>query len=196
VFLNGSPVDENTVLILEDQSYNPIAEVMVSATGSYVINNVPSSTEGYNLLFAQERNSHLGVYEVFSYGWFGPIVVEDGAEIILPDFDIGLQGFDTINPVPDSSIQLSTITSQTPLIFQWIPHPLASEYWVSLLNGTLKQIWDSGRLTEPNASFDGTFDDGSQIQAGQYWWRVSLQGPLGDLTITASAFLDGFSIVP
>lgn len=193
---NGVPVEQNATLILRDKFNNQVAQAVVSANGTYAFDNVPPDLEGYTLLFSQYLNSSFGVYEVFSYGWFGPIIVNIGANLVLPDFDIGLQGFDSINPIPDSRIRLSQITNQTPLAFQWVPHPYASEYWVTLSDDTLRNIWQSGRIAATSVNFNGTLADGSQIQPGQYWWQVGMQGSLGDFTITAFGFFDGFTIIP
>jgi hypothetical protein len=197
LLVNGMLVDQDTTLILEDQSFNQIAETITLPVGRYLFDGVPANLDGYNVLFSQERNSSFGEYEVFSNAWIGPIVVSDGASIDLPDFDIGLQGLEYTNPIPDSQIPISTITDDSPLTFRWTGYPYAGSYWVTLLDGdNFAEIWKSGLVSDTNVDFNGTLMDGSRIQPGQHWWGVGVQGTLGEFAITAFGFLDGFLVIP
>lgn len=197
LLLDGVPIEENVQLILEDQSFNQIAETIVASNGIYTYYDVPTNLDGYNILFSQDQNDNLGVYEVVSWGWLGPIIVQDGAAIDLPDFDIGLQGFEYTNPTPDSQIPITSITENSPITFQWTGYPYAGTYWVTLLDGdNLNEVWKSGLITNLSVNFNGTLNDSSKIQAGQYWWGVGFQGTLGDYNITAFGFLDGFTVTP
>jgi hypothetical protein len=45
------------------------------------------------VLFAQEWNTQYDVNQVISWGWIGPVAVENGADVELADFDTSLQGF-------------------------------------------------------------------------------------------------------
>lgn len=197
LLLNGIPIEENAYLILEDQSFTQIAETIVSQDGIYTFYDVPTNLDGYNILFSQDHNNDYGVYDVVSWGWLGPIIVQEGSVIDLPDFDVGLQGLEYLNPIPDSQISGSAITENSPLSFQWTGHPYAESYWVTLLDGeNFVEIWKSGVMTNPSADFDGRLNDNSIIQPGQYWWVVGFKGTLGDFTITGFGFLDGFTVIP
>jgi hypothetical protein len=197
LLLNGIPIEENAYLILEDQSFTQIAETIVSQDGIYTFYNVPTNLDGYNILFSQDHNNDYGVYDVVSWSWLGPITVQEGSVIDLPDFDVGLQGLEYLNPIPDSQISGSAITENSPLSFQWTGHPYAESYWVTLLDGeNFVEIWKSGVMTNPSVDFDGRLNDNSLIQPGQYWWVVGFKGTLGDFTITGFGFLDGFTVIP
>ena len=197
LLLNGIPIEENAYLILEDQSFTQIAETIVSQDGIYTFYNVPTNLDGYNILFSQDQNNDYGVYDVVSWSWLGPITVQEGSVIDLPDFDVGLQGLEYLNPIPDSQISGSAITENSPISFQWTGHPYAESYWVTLLDGeNFVEIWKSGVRTNPSVDFDGRLNDNSLIQPGQYWWVVGFKGTLGDFTITGFGFLDGFTVIP
>jgi hypothetical protein len=197
LLLNGIPIEENAYLILEDQSLAQIAETIVSQDGIYTFYDVPTNLDGYNILFSQDQNNDYGVYDVVSWGWLGPIPAQEGSVIDLPDFDVGLQGLEYLNPIPDSQISGSAITENSPLSFQWTGHPYAETYWVTLLDGdNFVEIWKSGVMTNPSVDFDGRLNNNSIIQPGQYWWVVGFKGTLGDFTITAFGFLDGFTVIP
>jgi hypothetical protein len=193
---DSTPVETGVTLILEDQSFNQVSETTVIKDGKFSFESVPYNPDGYNVLFSQDRNIGFDPYKVISWGWFGPIIIQDGAVIDLPDFDISLHGLDYTHPIPDSQISGSSITDNNPLSFEWTGHPYAGEYWVTLVDENFVEIWKSELITETKVNFNGILNNGKQIQSGQYWWGVGTYGNLGDFKVTIFGFLDGFTIIP
>jgi hypothetical protein len=196
LLLDSEVVEGNVTLILEDQSYNQVAKTDVLEDGKYSFESVPHNLDGYNVLFSQDQNVSFDPYKVISWGWFGPIIVQDGTVIDLPDFDISLHGLDYTQPIPDSQIPGSSITDNNALSFEWTGHPYAGEYWVTLIDENFVEIWKSELITETKVNFNGVLNDGQKIQPGQYWWGVGTYGNLGDFKVTVFGFLDGFTITP
>jgi hypothetical protein len=193
ILLNGLPLTQTVSLILEDQRYNVIQELAVS--NEYVFDNIPPSTEGYNVLFTMDRNPQYSFDEVASWAWIGPVPVQDGDLIRLADLDIALFGLYQLHPPPDTFLSAGSITPQTPLVFEWSPYPSASHYWLDLRTGqSLQMVWQSASLEANSVTFDGILANGEPIQPGTYWWRVSAR--IDDISMTISGPLAAFTLNP
>lgn len=183
------------IIKLEDQAINTIAETVSSDDGTYTFTNLAATSEGYNLVFAQEWNTQYKLDQVISWGWLGLIPVSDGTIAQIPDFDVSLLGFEPTTPAANASF--SAVSSSNPIQFEWIPYPGATKYWVDLAHGQNQNIvWQSSIVQRTSASFDGTLTDGSQIQPGEYWWGVGARRDLGMYKLTVYGYLPVFLIVP
>ncbi len=197
VLLDGVPVSGNVALRLEDQAYNLIAETIVGADGVYVFPDLDPSSEGYNVVFAQERNAQYSIDQVASWGWIGPIAVEDGKVIEVPDFEISLQGFEKINPEPNASFSAAALSSENPILFEWTAYPQADTYWVDLARGEEQEVvWQSTRVQATSLAFDGRVGNGTHIQPGEYWWGIGARRELGPYLLTVYGYLPVFMIEP
>jgi len=196
LLLDGAPVSEGARLKLENQSYNAIAETTVGAEGVYTFSDLEPSSQGYNVVFAQEWNTGYGTNQVVSWGWLGPVAVENGAVIELPDLDVSLLGFRHVNPKPDATFSTAALSSQNPIRFEWTAYPQAIKYWVDLVRGEeQKLVWQS--LTQATSlAFDGTLGNGARIQPGDYWWGVGARRELGPYKLTVYGYLPGLVIEP
>jgi hypothetical protein len=194
VLREGSPPDRVVRLVLEDKDYRVVREIEVSG-GDYLFEDLPASEEGYNVVFTQDRNPQFSVDEVASWAWIGPTPVGDGDTVFLADLEIGLLGLHQLNPPVDAYLNDNTITSESPLIFEWTPYPLASRYWLDLRYGSaLQMVWQSDFVESPSVAFDGNLTDGATIEPGTYWWRVGAQ--VDGISMTVSGSLAGFTIRP
>jgi hypothetical protein len=194
ILLNGAPATRAVTLILEDQTYQVIREI-VTSTGEFRFENLPSSAQGYNVLFALEKNPDFSFDEVAQWAWIGPIAVNDGDVIRLADMEISLLGFQPLHPPSDSILSVRSITPQTPLVFEWGPYPSADKYWLELRSGrTLQLVWQSGLLDTNTISFDGVLVTGENIPAGSYWWNISARK--ADANLTISGPLRSFFLSP
>ncbi|MGC9349407.1 MAG: hypothetical protein ACP5JG_14810 [Anaerolineae bacterium] len=194
VLLEGEPPSQAVTLVLENQAYRVVREIEVS-DGEYRFENLSASTEGYNVVFTQDRNPQFEVDNVVSWAWIGPTPVGDGDTVRLADLDIGLLGLHQVNPPLDASLDAGTITPESPLVFEWTPYPLASRYWLDLRSGSaLQLIWQSDFVESPSVAFEGELTDGKAIDPGTYWWRVSAQ--VDGIAMTVSGPLAGFTIRP
>jgi hypothetical protein len=197
VFLDDVSVEEGVTLMLENQSYNVIGEVTVDEDGAYVFADLEASSAGYNVLFAQEWNEGYEVDQVITWGWIGPIAVENGAVIELPDLDISLLGFRPLDPAPEATFSAAEITSEAPIVFEWRAYPQATTYWVDLsLGEELEMVWQSPFVQDTSVAFGGTLSDGTHIEPGEYWWGVGAQRALGPYTLTVFGYLPGITIEP
>lgn len=195
ILLAGSPVGGVT-LKLEDQAFNPIAETSVGVDGVYTFPDLAASSEGYTLLFAQEWNPQYGMDQVISWGWLGPVAVENGAVVELPDLDISLLGFGQTSPAPNASFSAGAISSGNPIVFEWTAYPEATAYWVDLAQEEGQApVWSAASQTT-SLAFDGTLDDGAQIQPGEYWWGVGARRDLGSYTLVVYGYLPVLTIKP
>lgn len=169
----------------------------VGADGVYVFPELEPSSEGYNVLFAQEWNSQYKTDQVISWGWLGPVIVESGAVIELPDFDVSLLGFGQVNPGPETALSAAAISSDNPITFEWTAYPQAATYWVDLVRGEEQRaVWHSSLVQTPSLAFDGRLDDGTHIQPGEYWWGVGARRELGAYTLTVYGYLLGLVVEP
>jgi hypothetical protein len=179
-------------LTLEDQTYHVLRELEVSG-GDYRFENLPASAEGYNVVFAQASNSQFGVEDVVSWAWVGPLAVQDGAVVEVPDLEIGLLGLIQTNPPVDAFVD--AVTPQTPLTFEWTPYPAASRYWVELYAGrTLQRVWQSDAIAATSVVFDGILEGGEVLASGTYWWRIGAE--VDGIAMTLAGPLEGFTVRP
>jgi hypothetical protein len=194
VLFHGEPPSRPVTLILEDQGYRVIREMTVE-NGEYRFEDLPASAEGYNVLFSQEKNPQFDVLEVVSWAWLGPIAVQDGDLLQLPGMEIGLSGLRAINPSEGAIINASSISAQSPLIFEWSAFPSASYYWVDLRVGpSLQLVWQSEYVNSQAVTFDGILMNGETIQPSSYWWSVGARIDEGLLIVAAP--LNSFTLRP
>ena len=192
ILLNGAPPEGVVWLTLEDQAYQPLRALEVSG-GDYRFENLPASVAGYNVVFMQASNPQFGVDDVVSWAWIGPLAVRNGAEVDVPDLEIGLLGLTQTDPPADAFV--GAITPQAPLTLEWDPYPDASRYWVDLHAGrALQRVWQSDAVDGMTVSFDGILDSGETLAPGTYWWRVGAQ--VDGMDMTLSGPLEGFTVRP
>ena len=195
--MNGTPVAEGVALKLEDRSYNIVAETIVVADGVYAFTDLEASSEGYNVLFAQEWNPEYEIVQVVSWGWLGPVIVESGAVVPLPDFELSLLGFGQVSPEPNAAIFAAALLPENATVFEWTAYPQAVTYWVDLSPGEeLEVVWQSGLVQGTSVTFDGTLDDGAHILPGEYWWGIGARQELGPYMLTVYGYQQRLSIEP
>ncbi len=197
VLLDGAPVSQGVRLKLEDASYKAVAETTVGTDGSYTFTGLSPSSQGYNVLFAQEWNSQYEMDEVISWGWLGPVAVGNGATVELPDFDIALQGFGQVSPEPNASFSAAAVSFADPIQFEWNAYPGATKYWVDLVRGEAQNVlWQSAPVQGTSLAFDGKLSNGSHVEAGEYWWGVGARRELGSYTLAVYGYLPVLMIGP
>jgi hypothetical protein len=196
VLLDGTPVSEGVTLKLENRSYNVIAKTKVEADGVYAFTDLEASGEGYNVSFAQQWNSQYGTDQVVSWGWLGPVPVEDGAVIELPDFDISLLGFKQVNPEPDATFSAAAISPENPITFEWTAYPQAVKYWLDVVRGEEQELVWQSLIRATSFAFDGTVGNGAHIQPGEYWWGVGARRESGPYPLTVYGYLPGLIVQP
>lgn len=173
ILFKGKLLTEQVNLVLENQAYQVIQET-TTTNGKFRFENLPTSFDGYNILFSQAKNPQFNSNEIINWAWIGPIAVQDGFEIRLSDIEIGLVGLLPVNPAQDAIINTGPISPINPLVFEWTPYPSASQYWLDLRSANdLQVIWQSGLLNSNTITFDGVLANGNTIQPGSYWWQVS-----------------------
>jgi len=194
---DGMPMPAGVTVKLEDQSYAIVATATTDAQGTYTFDNLTISDAVVNVLFAQEWNEQYNIGEVASWAWLGPLTVSRGTIVQLPDLEIGLRGFGQVNPHAGTSFSVSQISAQNPLIFEWMPYPGASAYWVDLAKGDdLNVVWQSALVNGTTVAFDGRLDDGYNITVDTYWWGVGARAGVGAYQLTVYGYLPSFIIRP
>jgi len=199
VVKDGATVQGGVTVKLEDQTYAIVATATTDAQGAYTFDSLTASgiDKKLNVLFAQEWNEQYDVSEVVSWAWLGPLTVSEGATVELPDFEIGLLGFEQVNPPTGTSFSAGEISAQNPLTFEWAPYPGASAYWVDLTKGDgLTQVWQSALVGTMSVAFDGTLDGGSHVTADTYWWGIGARGDVGSYHLAVYGYLPAFVITP
>jgi hypothetical protein len=203
VVKDGEPVQAGVTVKLEDQAYAIVATATTDAEGVYTFDSVIPSSAGLNVLIAQEWNEQYEEGEVTSWAWLGPVPVGSGAAVELPDMEIGLLGFEQIDPPSGASLAANQISSDSPLVFEWAPYPGASSYWMDLSEGEeggddedLDRVWQSTLLESTGVSFDGTLESGSHVAAGTYYWGIGALKGLGDYQLTVYGYLPTLVITP
>ncbi len=192
IVLNGAPLSPGTKLKLEDATFNQVAETTVGSDGTYTFANLSASNKGYNVLFAQEWNSQYEMDEVISWGWLGPIPVEDGSDLQLPDFETSLSGFGQVSPEPNASF-----SSGDSIDFSWSVYPEATKYWVDLVKDEQQNVlWRSTPVNNTSLTFDGTLNSGSEITPGEYWWGIGARRNLDSYKLTIYGYLPVLRIDP
>ena len=194
---DGMPVPAGVTVKLEDQTYAIVAMTTTDAQGIYTFDNLTISGAVVNVLFAQEWNEQYSVGEVASWAWLGPLTVSRGTIVQLPDLEIGLRGFEQVNPHAGTFFAVSQISAQTPLVFEWTPYPGASAYWVDLAKGDdLNVVWQSALVHSTTVAFDGRLSNRSSITADTYWWGVGARAGVGAYQLTVYGYLPSFVIRP
>jgi hypothetical protein len=189
-------MSEGVTLKLEDRSYNVVAETTVGANGVYAFDNLEPSGEGYNVSFSQGWNSQYGMDQVVSWGWLGPVAVENGAVVELPDFDVSLLGFGQASPEADATFSAAAVSSENPITFEWAAYPQAVKYWVDLVHGEGQELAWQSLVQATSLAFDGTVGSGGHIQPGEYWWGVGARQESGPYPLTVYGYLPGLIIEP
>jgi hypothetical protein len=189
-------VSEGVTLKLEGQSYNVVAETTVGADGVYAFPDLEPSSQRYNVTFAQKWNAQYGTDQVVSWGWLGPVAVESGAVVELPDFDVSLLGFSQVSPGPDEAFSAAAISPPNPITFEWAAYPQAVKYWVDLVRGEEQELVWQSLIQATSFAFDGTVDSEAHIQPGEYWWGVGARRELGPYKLTVYGYLSGLFIEP
>ena len=196
LLLDGAPVSQGVKLKLENRSYKVVAETTVGADGLYAFTDLEPSSKGYNVLFAQEWNAQYGMDQVVSWGWLGPVSVENGTVVELPDFDVSLLGFGQVNPEPDATFSAAAISPENPILFEWTAYPQAVKYWVDLVRGEEQELVWQSLIQSTSLAFDGTVGSRAHIQPGEYWWGVGARRELGPYKLTVYGYLPGLRIEP
>jgi hypothetical protein len=189
-------VSRGVTLKLENQSYNVIAETTVGTDGVYAFSDLKASSEGYNLLFTQAWNSQYGTDRVVSWGWLGPVAVENGTVVELPDFDISLLGFRQVSPAADATFSAAALSPDNPIPFEWTAYPQAVKYWVDLVRGEEQELVWQSLVQAKSFAFDGTVGNGAHIRPGEYWWAVGARRESGPYPLTVYGYLAGLIIEP
>lgn len=189
-------MSEGVKLKLENQSYSVVAETTVGAEGAYAFSDLEPSSQGYNVTFAQKWNAQYGTDQVVSWGWLGPVAVENGAAVELPDFDVSLLGFSQVNPGPDETFSAAAVSPQDPITFEWAAYPQAVKYWVDLVRGEEQELVRQSVIQDTSFAFDGTLGNGAHIQPGEYWWGVGARRELGPYKLNVYGYLPGLIIEP
>jgi hypothetical protein len=181
-------------LTLESQTYEVITHTSVMiGTGAYTFTKVLDSGEGYNVVFAQEKNPGVQIDEVTTWAWIGPVPIEGDAVVTMPDFDIGLRGLMPVNPVPDMAYDQPNPSS---LQFTWTSYPGTNvEYWMDLYQGKEQRlVKQSARSPESAYTWDGKID--GQRVADEYWWGVGARTTLDTYLQVAYTYLTRFVVRP
>ena len=184
---------------MEDDAYDVVAQTIAKSDGSFVFPDLEPSSGGYNVVFAQKWNAQYDMDEVISWGWIGPVAVDSGMDVELPDFDISLQGFGGVNPEPNAAVSAEALSPENPLQFEWTAHPKAVTYWVDLAKGEddeQKVVWQSSLSQDDSLAFDGTLKGGEQIKTGEYWWGVGARNGANPYPVTMYAYLSALRVKP
>jgi outer membrane biosynthesis protein TonB len=197
--LNGTPAGAGTILLLENTAYQAVATQSLDANGRFAFGQVAPVAGGYQVAFDQAKNDRYDVSQVVSWAWIGPISASGGVQIDVGDLEIGLLGLQPIQPFPDSSLSMTSISAGTPITFEWTAYPQAQTYWLDLTREDQQGqqiVWQSALVPENHLTFDGTLRDGSKIPPGQYGWAVGAQRQIGQYNFVAYGYLAGLQIVP
>lgn len=196
ILVDGQPAS-GVRLQLENQDYNVVNQTTTGGEGRYQFTDLAASSAGYNVLFTLEANSQYQVDQVVNWGWLGPVAVSDGDTIELADFDISLRGLKLTNPSPNATFSAGDISPVNPVEFKWDSYAQANAYWVDLSFGeAMALVWQSSLVDGTSVEFDGRLSNGSQIEAGNYWWGVGVERDLGDYTLTVYGYSPPLKIRP
>jgi hypothetical protein len=180
---------------LEDVTYAIVATATTDEQGVYTFDGLASLDPGANVLFAQEWNEQYDTNEVVSWAWLGPLSVARGNVLNLPDFDVDLQGFESVAPSAGASFSAADISAQNPIVFEWSPYPEATDYWVDLMQGDdLIRVWQSPLVGTTNVAFDGTTAEGSPVTADTYWWGIGARKVVENYQLTVYGYLPTLTI--
>lgn len=195
VLLNGAPAG-GVKIKLEDQSQKTIAETASGSDGRYNFSNLAASGSGYNVVFAQEWNTHFNLEQVVSWAWLGPVAVQNGASAQMPDVDVSLLGFEPGKPAANATFSAASISPSNPIKFEWSAYPQATKYWVDLAHGQNQNVIWQAVAQGTSLNFNGKLSNGAQIQPGDYWWGVGARRDLGGYKLTVYGYLPVFVVLP
>lgn len=194
IIIDGNPSSSGISLTLENY-YNEVIDITTTLDdGSFRWEQVPAYDLGYYVVFSQEANSQYSIDQVLSWVWVGPMSIQDGEVIQLPDIDISHLGFSQDSPIPGAEYSAAAITNDNPIVFQWTSYPNASDYWVDLISVEDVPIWQSPLVTVRSTAFNGTLSDGTRIQPGEYWWAVGARSWLGSYSQNVYTYLTSISL--
>jgi hypothetical protein len=193
VTLNGQPVGSTFKLVLENSQQSPLFNAWPAQDGAYAFTNLPAAVSGYTLVFERSEQDGFDIQDVISWGWLGPIFLQEGQDLTLADFELGYLSLEHINPEPYASLSTNTISPSNPLVFQWSAYPGGEQYWVDLAKGDQQQlVWQSPLVSGASAAFQGVLNDGTHIQPGEYWWGLGARRELGGYPFTIYSYLVKF----
>jgi len=194
---NGVPVQAGVAILLEDQYNNPLMVSTTNQSGRFTFNNVVVSDQSYTLVFSQELNPQYLIGQVVSWAWLEPILMANGELENLPDLEIAPLGFEQVSPPPNAAVSAGSISTTSPLWFEWRQYPLATFYWINLTRGDRQfSVWVSGFTSFTSIPFDGVLSDGVRIQSGDFWWGVGAQKPLSGYLLTVFSAMQPLVVTP
>jgi hypothetical protein len=94
---------------------------------------------------------------------------------------------------------MTSVSTGTPLTFEWSAYPQAQNYWVDLTREDdqgQQIVWQSALVAENHLTFDGKLSDGSTIPPGQYGWAVGAKRIVGSYAFVVYSYLVQLEIVP
>ncbi len=197
LLMNGVPASAGIALHLEDETGQAITQTVVGAGGAYAFGNLRASTEGYNVVYAQEWNTQQSLEQVVSWAWISPVPVANGAVLSLPDLEISSSALKPAAPAPDASFSAAAVSSPSPITFSWSGGAAGATYWVDLERGDEQTaVWRSPMIQSKSTTFDGMVDGGGHIQTGDYWWGVGAWWQAGAYEVTLYSYLQGLTLDP
>ena len=194
---NAAPVPAGVAILLEDQAKNILFSTTTNSEGRFSLNNVPLNSQGYNLVFSQELNPQYLSGQVVNWAGLGPVTLTSGGVVTLPDLEIDPLGFVQASPAPNAVVSAASITTVSPLRFEWQPYPVANSYWVNLTRGDRQfTVWTSGLTGLTAVLFDGVLSDGTRIQSGDFWWGVGAQRSWNGYILTVLSPMSPLTVTP
>jgi hypothetical protein len=184
---------------LENAASQTLVTQTVDAQGRFSFGALTPLAGGYQVAFDQATNDHYPDSQVMSWVWVGPVSVAGGDRIDVGDLEIGLLGLQPVRPEPDSTISVTSVSTGTPITFEWTVYPQAQNYWVDLTREDdqgQQIVWTSALVAENHLTFDGKLRDGSMIPPGNYGWAVGAKRQIGPYDYVAYGYLAGLEIVP
>jgi hypothetical protein len=183
------------VLRLQNQAYATVAETTVSSGGEYTFVNVPDSSEGFDVTFAQDWNAQTYQRDtIATWAWVGPVKVQGGAQLRLPDLEISLLGMKPLTPEFGARMSAQDIAAQ-PIEFTWSAYPQANAYWLDITSGLDNQtVWQSPLLQGTSTTWDGQSTAGIPVGPGDYWWSVGARRDVSPYTLIVYSYLTKFVI--
>jgi hypothetical protein len=183
-------VAEGVVLYLQTQAYTTVQHTTVGAGGEYAFTSVPASSDGYDVTFAQDWNEAYQRDTIATWAWLGPISVQDGAQLRLPDLEISLLGMQPVTPAFAKQISQQAISAQQPISFTWSAYPQADAYWMDISRESDNQtVWQSPLVHGTSADWSGQTSTGAPAGPGTYWWSVGVRRDIAPYTLIAYSYL-------
>jgi hypothetical protein len=184
-------------LQLQTQAGATISTTVVDSSGFYTFTRVADRADGYEIVFAQERNSKFQGDQVAPWAWLGPVPMVGGASASLPDLEISSYGLKPLAPSFDATFGSGEITAARPITLSWPAHPGAVNYWVDLLHGPeMQPVWQSASSRSPSAAWNGTLNNGQTAGPGEYWWGIGAVETIGQYRRAVYSWLSKLVIEP